>query len=688
MPTRQTLACLLLFIVAASAAGEEAKFRTCYARWSPDELVIGNAHIERSWRIRDGLLTATSFRDLDAGCQWIAKPANSPAPCPNGILPDDHRSVTITAKSGRFSAVEEESLVVEMVADGKQRLSYRFQIFDAARGVGIRFDGEGTAQATAAGNGKAAGDGKAVEATGIEAAPQTAAAKESGDALEDLFLAPQHVQFTQVTLYDQTDIRNELVFENNWLLQPNEAPLKLKGNVFYLENKLDGTGLVFLKLAPLPYARPVKSEADAMVRPGARRVRFAGQGYPFVLLAYKGGRFGRIEALQTYQRQLRVYDPQRDGKFFSNTWGDRNRDARINEEFMLKEIAAGARIGVDVVQVDDGWQKGLSANSAKGKGVWNGYWAADPDFWRPDAKRFPGGLAPVVKAASKQGLKFGIWYAPDSSGDFANWQRDADRLLELHKTEGIDYFKLDSIKMHSTAGEANLRRMFDRVLRESQGRVVLELDVTAEIRPSYFGLPEQGPIFVENRYTDFHNYWPHQTLRNLWQLSHYVDPLRMRMELLNNTRNAALYKDDPLAPARYRPDALFAMTMVANPLGFFETSNLPEAFVAETAKLVAVWKRQRAAMFSGRTYPIGDAPDGASWTGFATVGVGGKSGYLLLFRELNQQAEWSADLPLFGGKVSKVTRLAGNGSAQFTGQRLTANIPQELDYLWVRVETD
>ena len=102
--------------------------------------------------------------------------------------------------------------------------------------------------------------------------------------------------------------------------------------------------------------------------------------------------------------------------------------------------------------------------------------------------------------------------------------------------------------MHSRAGEQNLRKLFDRCLTESQGQIVFDLDVTAETRPAYFGLPTVGPIFVENRYTDWHKYWPHHTLRNLWQLAHYVDPLRLRMEFLNNTRNADKYAGDPLAP--------------------------------------------------------------------------------------------------------------------------------------------
>ena len=490
-----------------------------------------------------------------------------------------------------------------------------------------------------------------------------------------------------MTLKDQTDAnQKDLVIEHQPPVTPDGDPLKLKGNVFFVEDPLTDAGLLFLKQAPLPHARPVKSEWDAQWRANSRRLRFAGQGYPFVLLAYAGGRIGRIEALQTYQRQLRRYDPQRDGMFLSNTWGDRSRDARINEAFMLKEIEAGARLGVDVIQIDDGWQKGRSMNSAKGRGVWNGYWAADPEFWQPDLQRFPAGLAPVVKAARDKGMKFGLWYGPDSSNDAANWQRDADRILQLHEEHGIDYFKLDSLKAVTTATEQNLRRFWDRVLEQSDGRVVFDLDVTAEIRPGYFGAPDVGPVFVENRYTDWHTYWPHKTLRNLWMLSQYVDPLRLRMEFLNNARNQDKYADDPLAPGRYQPDFLFASVMSANPLGWFEASNLPEDYIESVSQLVKIWKRERSRWFAGNMIPIGEAPDGTHWTGFASVGVGQRSGYLLVFRELNDEPSWSAAMPMFGKGPHRLTTLAGHGSAEFTGGQFTVRIPQPLDYLWLKVE--
>ena len=453
---------------------------------------------------------------------------------------------------------------------------------------------------------------------------------------------------------------------------------------------------MFLKLAPLPHSRPVPNAVDFEAGMTGRLVRcsFLGQGvegaggpgYPFVVLAYSGGRAGRTEALQNFQRKLRRYDPERDGRFLSNTWGDRNRDLRINAGFMRKEIAAGAALGVDVVQIDDGWQKGFTMNSARGKGVWTGYWKQDPQFWDVDRTRFPEGLKPLVKEAAAQGMKFGLWFGPDSVDDFVNWQRDAARLLELHRNDGIDYFKIDSVKAVTKAGESNLRRMFDTVLRESQGKVVFDLDVTAEIRPGYFGLPDVGPIFVENRYTDFHRYWPHQTLRNLWKLAQYVDPLRLRMEVLNESRNEDKYAGDPLAPSRYSPDMLFATVMMSNPLGWFETSNLPESYGKIMAPLIAEWKRQRARMFSQTILPVGDAPDGTNWTGFVTFSPDRTSGYVLMFRGVNAPEEWSAAVNVFRTGATELQTLGGSGTVSWRNGRLGVKIPSSPGFVWARFQ--
>jgi alpha-galactosidase len=633
------LSLLLLFpaLPGRAQSAQNAQFETCRAAWDGTTLTIGNRHIERKWQLSGSGLVAVSFRDLDASAEWLAPKSKPLGP------PDPKIGFVFSTRGGKASAVEAGSLTVEL------KPGYRFQIFPESRGVLVQ----------------------------------------SNANLDDLDLAAEHPLLTQVTLHDQTDVHNELVFENEWLLQTNQRPLHLEGDLFIAENTLTRAGLVFLKLAPLPAARPIHTEWDleAALRGRTTHVSLVQtDGYESVVLAYTGGRPGRTQVLQSFQRQLRVYDPKRDGMFLSNTWGDRNRDTRINAGFMQAEIEAGAKLGVDVIQIDDGWQKGATMNSGRVKGgVWNNYWETDPNFWQPDPKRFPEGLRPLVKQAAAHGMKFGLWYSPDSSNDFANWQRDAEKLLSLHNNEGIDYFKIDGIKATTKPGEQNLHRLVDEVLAKSNGSVTFDLDVTAETRPGYFGMPRTGPLFVENRYSDYHGYWPHQTLRNLWKLAQYVDPLRLRVEFLNNTRNTEKYAGDPLAPAAYSPDFLFATVMFANPLGWFETSNLSEPFVASVSKLAAKWKQKREDLFSGTILPIGEAPDGTNWTGFAALSSGRTPGYILLFRGLNAQSEWDFSLPFFDATSYRIEPIAGEGQVTLTAGHLHARIPKPQSYVWVQV---
>jgi len=403
-------------------------------------------------------------------------------------------------------------------------------------------------------------------------------------------------------------------------------------------------------------------------------------------LAYTGGRPGRIAALQDYQRCLRTFDPARDARFLSNTWGDRSKDSRVNESFLRQEIEAGSRLGVDVVQVDDGWQKGQSGNSAFGKGAWGRFYAADPEFWSPHPERFPNGLKPLVDAAAAKGMKFGLWFGPDSENEMEHWERDADLLIGCCRKEGVQYIKIDAVEMAAPKAEANLRRFYNKILHDSEGGVVFDQDVTAGLRPGYFGCVNAGPVFVENRYTDWQTYWPHLTLRNLWQLAGSVDPLRLRMEFLNNQRNTKLYKDDPLAPARYSPDALFATVMFSNPLGWFEVSNLPKEYFDKVPALVASWKKEREAIFSGHIIPIGSAPDGSAWTGFASVARDRESARLVVFRELNDAAEWSVKIPLLNPGGQTVTILGGSGTASLKDGALTVSVPEKLQYLFLRID--
>jgi alpha-galactosidase len=527
--------------------------------------------------------------------------------------------------------------------------------------------------------------------------PKEASPEKSSDGVSLIVRIPdQHQRLLQVTLVDCTDAHNELVHVKEWLLHKCEMPPDLEGNIFVVESQLTKEGKIFVKEAPLPHVR--RSEAP-LIDLNVRHCKDGGYEYmlhqtgpddleKWHVLDFKGGVPGRTQALHNWQRSRRPqtsihHIPQ----FISNTWGDRNRDARIQHDFILKEIDAAAELGVDAVQIDDGWQKGISANSAEAKargGVWSGFWETDPEFWTPNPNRFPHGFEPILKHAAEKGVGIGLWYAPDSSNEFANWRKDADQILKLHRNYGVNLFKLDSIQSENFTACRNLRDMFKAIVSESEGRIACDLDVTGwdSRRPGYLGALEIGPIFVENRYTDWHGYWPHFTLRNLWHLSHWIDPRRLRTEFLNNERNREKYGDDPLAPALYPPATLFAITIFSNPLGWFENTGLSNAYRTEVSSLVNCWRANRDKLFAGDIHPIGDAPDGVTWTGFCSVPAERGEGYAVVFNEKSQCSESTILLPC---SYSKATVLHGEGSARVDGKNLSVSIPKQFGYLFVKL---
>ena len=113
-----------------------AEFKSCYAKWTEHELVIGNRKCERKWRIDKGLLTATSFRNLSTGTEWIRQPAKQPAPVTTAWR-KNVRSLVISASSGKLGVTGEESLQVMVVGGDDKQTLCRFRIFPEASGVEI-----------------------------------------------------------------------------------------------------------------------------------------------------------------------------------------------------------------------------------------------------------------------------------------------------------------------------------------------------------------------------------------------------------------------------------------------------------------------------------------------------------------------------------------------------------------------
>ena len=83
----------------------------------------------------------------------------------------------------------------------------------------------------------------------------------------------------------------------------------------------------------------------------------------------------------------------------------------------------------------------------------------------------------------------------------------------------------------------------------------------------------------------------------------------------------------------------------------------------------ALWKQHREAFQNGDVLPVGDAPNGYSWTGFVSFTPAApqtpRQLYALIFRELTESDETIITLPLLSGapNAARAEKLAGEGEA-------------------------
>lgn len=526
---------------------------------------------------------------------------------------------------------------------------------------------------------------------GIETAGPAAVAE---DVLDAVALPGSHWDLETVRLYDQTDCHDTLARSFREPLYPN-APTRERGNLFLFTARLTGRGLLLVKESTT--CLNVLNQYPTDLTVSGRIARLLGSGLP----EGGGGRdlcsFGSTVGVGDGNRLLSEYK-----RFYmaqwtfspetaftmSNTWGDRHQDLAVCDSFIRREIDTAAAMGLDVVQIDDGWQKGTTANSARQKGgVWEGYYAADPDFWQPDPEKFPQGLKAIASYARSKGVELGLWFSPDSSRDFRNWKRDAANLLELWRRYGVARFKLDGVKLRTKAAERNYLALLSRVTAESKGGVTFNQDITAEDRTGYLWQKQFGTLFVENRYTAWGNYHPHNTLRNLWTISRFFPARKFQFELLNNRLNADRYPDDPLAPGAVDIRYELACVFFANPLFWMELQHLAPEDQAALGKLLKIWKDCRADLKDAEVLPIGRMPDGCSLTGFqADCGNGG--GYLLLFREPLAPAEGVLPIRPVAAPASLrplASNLPKDGfSVTCDGDWLTLSMDQPGSYLLLR----
>ena len=120
---------------------------------------------------------------------------------------------------------------------------------------------------------------------------------------------------------------------------------------------------------------------------------------------------------------------------------------------------------------------------------------------------------------------------------------------------------------------------------------------------------------------------------SIWKASKYINLNKVQISIQNIDRT-----DKQLSNACYynHPYSV-AIALMGCPVFFQETHYYSDEAREQIRSFLNIYKQVRHEMFKGFVFPIGDKPNDKNWTGFQNHNPENDSGYLLIFRELNNE---------------------------------------------------
>lgn len=364
------------------------------------------------------------------------------------------------------------------------------------------------------------------------------------------------------------------------------------------------------------------------------------------VIASRNGDDERELAIKQFERFRYPVNPDTDIYIIANTWGsDRGIDA-ATEANVKVELASQHYLGIDVQQIDDGFQKNLD-------GEFDGK-------WYPHTERFPSGFVPVREKADSLGLDLGLWFAAQPV-----------TLQEMKDNYDVGRFSTYKLDFANIRNHDHIESMIEKVrsyILYTNHQSSVNWDVTENApRFGYFWAKEYGAVYLENRKPEFPEnvvYVPYLVLRDLWHLSKYCNLNKFQGTVQNIDMVDKKASDANLHNHPYS----VAIPLMSTPLFFQETQFYSPEAKEEVKEVLSVYKSVRKDIYDCIVYPIGSEPDNASWSGFQAHHPDKDSGFITLFREIeNTESNKNIQLRFMKDKRIGFTNL-------MTGEQVVSNV--------------
>ena len=424
-----------------------------------------------------------------------------------------------------------------------------------------------------------------------------------------------------------------------------------------------------LSLGPLEEEGHIENDNGT---PGRHRALVPGQDLTLPASFSGFGAGDGDEAWQFYKyltdRRLTPYDHA--VTFNSNGTDDNVISTGAKDDMNFETIQAvlpkARRLGIETFILDDGWQA-IS-------GDWfpdcpdhpEPRWDGDPNSqFRP---RFPDCTFDAVRQAIAP-MKLGLWMNPmqfnfnsetyahhpewacapvghalsladraqegsgSSEAGLGTWGPDAIPFIESRIDTAIDnwgvrYFKFDFLVWLDCAGQGDMYDYHDRFvamldrLQADHPNVTFEIDETNDYRLFPFDSVTRGPSWFQNGAPSYTN-----LLHNIWNLSPFVPTFSLGQHFLGNGSDLNNVPMGTLMAAAYPSHLTY----------FSDLRRMPDA-VADSARPWIDFYKQYRDELGGMAYPLVGDPIDKEWTALQPWDPEAGRGALLAFRQDSTEA--------------------------------------------------
>ncbi len=191
-----------------------------------------------------------------------------------------------------------------------------------------------------------------------------------------------------------------------------------------------------------------------------------------------------------WTRAVVLRDPQRLRPVVINNW--EATGMAFDEARLESLIQRAGELDAEVFLLDDGWFGGEFPRDDDTQGLGD---------WDPDPAKLPSGVAPLVEACDRSGLRFGIWVEPEMVNPRSElYRRHPDWVIRDRREprEHRQQLALDPIRDEVRDFEVEV---FDRVLAMGPGTSYVKWDVNRPITEpgsTALGPERQSNVFVDN----------------------------------------------------------------------------------------------------------------------------------------------------------------------------------------------